>query len=98
MDIVSATPAPTPTAPSTLAELAGEIRTAREDVDARRLAPVDWPRLLAARQALLGAMEVYARELTARGLPVPRQLRDDLRLQRGIGHPQATGWRRHDGA
>ena len=42
--------------------------------------------------------EVYARELTARRLPVPRQLRDDLRLQRGIQrHPQASGWHRHGG-
>ncbi|WP_141776485.1 hypothetical protein [Phycicoccus sp. SLBN-51] len=97
MDIVSATPPPT--TPSTLAELAGEIRAAREEVDARRLAPVDWPSLLSARQTLLGAMEVYARELTARRLPLPRQLRDDLRLQRGIRRqPQASGWHRHDGA
>ena len=96
MAIDSATP--TPTTPSTLAELAGEIRAAREKVDARRLAPVDQSSLLSARQALLGAMEVYARELTARRLPVPRQLRDDLRLQRGIQrHPQASGWHRHGG-
>ena len=97
MDIVSATPAPA--TPSRLAELAGEIRAAREEVDARRLAPVDWPSLLSARQTLLGAMELYAHELTARRLPLPRQLRDDLRLQRGIRRqPLASGWHRHDRA
>lgn len=94
MGIPSATT--TSTRPSTLVELAGDIRAAREEVDARRLAPVDWPSLLSARQALLGALEVYATELTARRLPVPRQLHDDLRLQRSIRrHPQDSGWHRH---
>ena len=98
MDTDSAARTPTLTAPPTLAELAGEVRAAREEVGARRLAPVDWPSLLSARQTLLGAMEVYARELTARRLPVPRQLRDDLRLQRGIRRqPQASGWHRQGG-
>lgn len=97
MDTDSAVRTPNPLALPTLAELAGEVRTAREKVSAGRLAPVDWPSLLSARQTLLGAMEVYARELTARRLPVPRQLRDDLRLQRGIRRqPQASGWDRHD--
>lgn len=39
-----------------------------------RRGPIVHDRLLAARQALLMAMESYAAELTARGLPLPRKL------------------------
>jgi hypothetical protein len=34
-------------------------------------------------------MESYAAELTARGLPIPWRLRDELRLQRCISTPVA---------
>jgi len=89
------TAAPAPIRPPTLAELARELRAAREEVRARRVAPVVQTSLLSARQRLLRAMVVYADELTARRLPVPRQLRDDLRLQRGMRRqPQASGWHR----
>jgi hypothetical protein len=92
------TGARTPTTPSILIGLAGDIRVAREEVEARRRAPVDPPRLLWARQTLLSAMELYARELTARRLPVPRRLHDDLRLQRHIRRqPPASGWDRRGG-
>jgi hypothetical protein len=72
-----------PEAPS-LGVLMGEIRAAREEVRTLRCAPVVPARLLSARQSLLHAMEAYADELTARHLPIPRKLRDDLRLQRDI--------------
>ncbi|HEV7147778.1 MAG TPA: hypothetical protein VGN48_12365 [Pedococcus sp.] len=77
----------------TLAELAANIRVARQLVAAMRVAPVVQPMLLSAREALLRAMEAYALELTARRLPIPPQLRDDLRLQRDIGrHPTARSF------
>lgn len=80
--------ASTPMRSPSLAELAANIRVARQLVAAMRVAPVVQPMLLSARQALLRAMEAYALELTARRLPIPPQLRDDLRLQRDIGrHP-----------
>jgi hypothetical protein len=57
-----------------------------------RRGPIVHDRLLAARQALLMAMESYAAELTARGLPLPRNLHGDLRLQQDIGkHPETSG-------
>jgi hypothetical protein len=76
------TAAPIPMTALTLAELAANIRAAREVVAAMRIAPVVQPVLLSARQNLLRAMEAYALELTARRLPIPPQLRDDLRLLR----------------
>lgn len=76
---------PLPMRAPTLAELAADIRVAREVVAAMRIAPVVQPALLSARQTLLRAMEAYALELTARRLPIPHQLRDDLRLQRDLG-------------
>lgn len=89
-------PADPPDAPPperrSLALLAEEMRVAREAVRDLRRAPNMHDRLLAARQSLLGAMESYAAELTARGLPVPRKLHDDLRLQQDIGR-QRDSWR-----
>jgi hypothetical protein len=67
-----------------LALLAEDVQVARAEVGQLRRAPVVPDRLLAARESLLRAMESYAAELGARGLPVPRQMRDDLRLQRSI--------------
>ena len=68
-----------------LALLAEDMRVARAVVHDLRRAPIVRDRLLAARQSLLRAMESYAAELTARGLPIPRKLHGDLRLQQDIG-------------
>jgi hypothetical protein len=82
--------------PSTLSELAGDVRVAREEVRALRAVPVIVPDLLSARETLLRAMEAYADELTARHLPIPPQLRDDLRLQRDIRRrPTGRTWPYH---
>jgi hypothetical protein len=67
-----------------LALLVEDVRIAREAVSQLRRAPIVHDRLLAARQSLLRAMESYAAELSARGLPIPRGLHDDLRLQHNI--------------
>ncbi len=67
-----------------LAVLAEDMRAAQEVVRELRRGPLVPDRLLAAHQSLLTAMESYAAELTARGLPVPPRLHGDLRLQRGI--------------
>jgi len=74
-----------PPGPRSLALLAEDMRVAREVVRDLRRAPIVHNRLLAARQALLRAMESYAAELTARGLPIPWKLHGDLRLQQHIG-------------
>jgi hypothetical protein len=68
-----------------LSLLAEDMRLARDVVRDLRRAPIVHDRLLAARQCLLVAMESYAAELTARGLPIPRKLHGDLRLQQDIG-------------
>jgi hypothetical protein len=73
-----------------LALLADDVRCAVELVQALRRAPKVQDRLLAARHDLLIAMESYAAELTARGLPVPRRLHSDLRLHRDIGRQGDT--------
>ena len=84
----------TPTLPLTLAELAQDVRAARVAVLAKRTAPVNEPTLLLARKTLLRALQAYTDELTARGLPIPRQLHGELRLQRDIErHPNPIIWR-----
>jgi hypothetical protein len=75
---------PPPPGPTALSRLAEGVRVAREEVQLRRAPPAAHDRLLSAHQALLRAMEAYADELTLRGLPLPRRLRDDLRLHRII--------------
>ena len=82
MQIDTAAPVPAPR--RTLAELAGDVRAARDEVAAQRVSPVVQPNLLSARQELLRVMELYSDELTTRRLPVPPQMRDDLRLLRDI--------------
>ena len=78
-----------------LGELAQDVQAAAAEVRTKRAAPVSERDLLSARRALLRAMEAYADELTVRGLPIPRLLHDDLRLQRGIeGRPNAWEWTR----
>lgn len=71
-----------------LALMAADVRAAREVVREVRRGPAGHDRLLDAHQSLLTAMESYAAELTARGLPVPPKLHGDLRLQRGIARPR----------
>lgn len=73
-----------PPARRCLAVLVEELRSAREEVGRLRQAPLVPGLLSTANQFLLTAMESYAAELTARGLPIPWKLRDDLRLQRSI--------------
>ena len=70
--------------------LAEDVRFALDVVHKLRRGPIAHDRLLAAREALLMAMESYSAELTARGLPVPRKLHGDLRLQRDIGRQRDT--------
>lgn len=65
--------------------LVEDLRRAREEVARLRRLPLVRDQLLVARQQLLVAMESYAAELAARGLPLPWKLRDELRLQHGIG-------------
>ena len=81
-----------------LAEMAEDVRLARQEVAARRMSPVTQSSLLSARQELLRVMEVYSDELTARRLPVPPQLRDDLRLYRDIRRNPGSDWHRRGGA
>ncbi|GGK59929.1 hypothetical protein [Ornithinimicrobium pekingense] len=70
--------------PRSLNDLAADIHLAREAVNGLRTAPVVWQDLRDAQGSLLVAMESLARELTARHLPVPPRLRDELRLQRRL--------------
>lgn len=78
-----------PGRPQSLIELATELRMARQDVLAHRLAPVNREHLVLAQRSLLRAMQNYASQLSACGLPVPHRLRDDLRLQGAIcAHPR----------
>ena len=83
MQIDAAIPVPLPR--RALAELAEDVRVARAEVVARRRQPVVQPSLESARLELLRVMQVYSDELIARRLPVPPQLRDDLRLYRHLG-------------
>lgn len=90
------TVAPVPGPRRTLAEMAGDVRAARDEVAARRMSPVTPSLLLSARQELLRVMELYSDELTARRLPVPPQLRDDLRLYRDLRrHPAGSDLHLH---
>ncbi len=67
-----------------LAVLVEQLQSARGEVDRLRRPPIAHDQLLAARQSLLMAMDSYAAELTARGLPIPWKLRDELRLQHNV--------------
>lgn len=85
--------APRAESPRSLTELAAEVRRARHHVLARRMSPATLQDLVKAQHALLQTMEAYVTELTARHLPIPHRLRDDLRLQRDLcGSPHE----RHD--
>ena len=69
---------------NSLSVLATDVRRARQNVLARRMAPVVWEDLVRAQRTLLRAMEAYVSELVLRRLPIPHRLRDDLRLQREL--------------
>jgi hypothetical protein len=75
---------PTKQQAATLEPLMRAIQLARDDVQARRSVPGAHELLRSARHSLLTAMEAYADELTARRLPIPPKLRDELRLQRQV--------------
>ena len=89
--------APDPSPVPTLAQMASDVRAARGQVAALRIQPVTQPSLLAARQDLLRLMEVYAGALVAKGLPIPPQLRDDLRLHRDIRRHPGSDWHQRGG-
>jgi len=68
-----------------LMELFQEVISARAAMTVARRAPLGRSRLIdAPRARLLLALEAYTAELTARNLPVPYGIRDDLRIQRRI--------------
>lgn len=61
---------------------------AAKDVVAHDLTPGRNHQPSPARAKLLACMEAYVAALTARRLPIPPRLRDDLRLHRGL-YPSA---------
>lgn len=73
---------PSPEGSASLDQLSDDVRAARDLVAAERVAPVDQRILMSARDQLLRTMEAYEAGLTTFGLPIPRRLRDDLRLLR----------------
>lgn len=87
-------PVPDEDAAPDLAELATDVRRARQLVLARRVAPVARDDLVLAQQVLLQAMEAYVAGLVLRRLPIPPRLHADLRLQRDIyGGPRSRAQR-----
>lgn len=77
-------PVPDVEGPRSLTDLATDVRAARQVVHARRMDPVIRQDLVLAHHSLLQTMEAYVSELTARHLPIPHRLRDELRLQRDL--------------
>ena len=69
-----------------------EVTSARAAMVVARRAPLGPPSVVErTRTRLLLALEVYTAELTARHLPVPYGIRDDLRIQRRtVGGVAAT--------
>jgi hypothetical protein len=65
-----------------------DLLTAKEVV-AKDLTPGRNHRPSPSRAKLLACMEAYSAALIARQLPVPRRLRDDLRLHRALYSPAA---------
>lgn len=70
----------------TLSDLVSDVHTARAGVHLSRMNPVVRADLVLAHHVLLDALEAYASGLAGRHLPIPPRLRDELRLQRRIGH------------
>ena len=71
-----------------LPSLLVELLTAK-DVVAHDLTPGRNHQPSPARAKLLACMEAYSAALTARRLPIPPRLRDDLRLHRALYSPNA---------
>jgi hypothetical protein len=71
-----------------LSSLLEDLLTAK-DAAAHDLTPGRNHRPPPARAKLLACMEAYSAALTARQLPIPRRLRDDLRLHRALYSPDA---------
>lgn len=70
--------------PSLLLDLlAARAAVARDTTQARNRRPT------ADRAKLLACMEAYSAALTARQLPIPPRLRDDLRLHRALYPPES---------
>jgi len=81
IDVSPTVPAlPGPGQGPTLDELSFDLRAAREHFRAMRAATSGPGELTFARQSLFRATEAYVDALTLRRLPIPRQLRDDMRL------------------
>ena len=62
-----------------LTEMLREVHRARAVLRGARRTP-DWERSHRARWQLVDSLTFYVDELVARGLPVPYQLRDELRI------------------
>ncbi|TQM57326.1 hypothetical protein [Humibacillus xanthopallidus] len=73
-----------PTQPQRPAELMAQVTAAQSRVRSLRCGAVNRDQLNLAQDQLLAAMELYAAELERRRLPIPRSLRDELRLYREI--------------
>jgi hypothetical protein len=71
-----------------LALLQSDLRDARAALAAALAHPVA-PVVDAGRKRLLASLEAYSVALTARRLPIPPRLRDELRLHRGF-FPSST--------
>ena len=71
-----------------LPSLLVDLLTAK-DVVAHDLTPGRNHQPSPARAKLLACMEAYSAALTARQLPIPPRLRDDLRLHRALYSPNA---------
>lgn len=63
-----------------LRELMARLRDARLEAQRMRQPPASHEQLRAAQSELLSAMQDYCDELTERSLPIPPQLRDDMRM------------------
>jgi len=77
-----------PTTVAVLALLQSDLRDARAALAAALAHPVA-PVVDAGRKRLLASLEAYSGALTARRLPIPPRLRDELRLHRGF-FPSST--------
>jgi hypothetical protein len=68
-----------------LARLRADVAAARSAVQVDRRGPQRLPgHTRAAEAVLLDCLEAYARALAVRRLPLPRRLRDELRLRRRL--------------
>ena len=76
-----------------LPSLLGDLQAART-LAAQDVTPGRNQRPSPQRAKLLACMEAYAAALTARRLPIPPRLRDDLRLLRGLCRPESDDGRR----